>query len=53
MVKWLKETHSFTHGFANLLAHKTFKSDAGSASDHDELIQSQYKAKGAFFTRPR
>jgi predicted transport protein len=48
IVKWLKETHSFTHGFANLVAHKTLKSDAGSASDHEGLIQSQYKGKEHF-----
>lgn len=48
IVKWLKETHSFTHGFANLEAHKMLKSDAGSDSDHDALIHSQYKGKEHF-----
>lgn len=48
IVKWLKETHGFTHGFANLVAHKTLKSDAGSSPEQDELIQSQYKGKEHF-----
>ena len=30
LVKWLKEEHGLTHGYANLIAHKTLKSDAGS-----------------------
>ncbi len=29
MVKFLKEKHSLTHGFANLIAHKAKGSDAG------------------------
>ena len=29
VVKWLKEKHGMTHGYANLVAHHTFKSDAG------------------------
>ena len=32
IVKHLKSEHGMTHGFANLVAHKTLKSDAGSAS---------------------
>lgn len=38
ILKYLKTEHAFTHGFANLVAHKALKSDAGSASDTDELI---------------
>ena len=30
IVKFLKEQHEFTHGFANLVAHKTKETDAGS-----------------------
>ena len=48
IVKFLKTEHEFTHGFANLVAHKTLKSDAGSASDTDELITKQYKGKEHF-----
>ncbi len=42
IVKHLKSEHGLTHGFANLVAHKTLKSDAGSAGGDDELIAAQY-----------
>ncbi|MGB5164522.1 MAG: DUF4287 domain-containing protein [Woeseiaceae bacterium] len=42
IVKLLKATHGMTHGFANLVAHKTLKSDAGSVGDDAELVASQY-----------
>jgi len=29
LVSWLKESHGLAHGYANLVAHMTFKSDAG------------------------
>lgn len=45
IVKFLKEEHAFTHGFANLVAHKTLKSDAGSANNQEDLIADQYKGK--------
>ena len=48
IVKFLKSEHEFTHGFANLVAHKALKSDAGSASDMGELIAKQYKGKEHF-----
>lgn len=48
ILKFLKTQHGFTHGFANLVAHKTLKSDAGSASGADELINKQYKGKEHF-----
>lgn len=48
IVKFLKTKHGFTHGFANLVAHKSLKSDAGSASNTDELIAKQYKGKEHF-----
>lgn len=48
IVKFLKTEHDFTHGFANLVAHKALKSDAGSASGTDELIDKQYKGKEHF-----
>lgn len=42
IVKFLKGDHGMTHGFANLVAHKTLESDAGSASSTDELVEAQY-----------
>jgi hypothetical protein len=30
LVSWLKSEHGITHGYANLIAHTTFKSDAAS-----------------------
>jgi hypothetical protein len=41
IVKHLKSGHGMTHGFANLVAHKTLKSDAGSSSEAD-LVEAQY-----------
>jgi len=41
IVKHLKSVHGMTHGFANLVAHKTLKSDAGSVGDTD-LVHAQY-----------
>ncbi|OOG77032.1 DUF5655 domain-containing protein [Algoriphagus sp. A40] len=49
ILKFLKENHGFTHGFANLVAHKALKSDAGSADDQDELVRKQYIGKEAFW----
>lgn len=40
IIKFLKETHGLTHGFANLIAHKSKGSDAGSAENQDDLINS-------------
>lgn len=45
IVKFLKEKHEFTHGFANLVAHKAKETDAGSAENTDDLIISQYQGK--------
>ncbi len=44
MVKYLKEKHGFTHGYANFVALKTRETDAGSIDDSD-LISTQYKGK--------
>jgi hypothetical protein len=46
IVKYLKAEHGMTHGFANLVVHKTLKSDAGSASDVD-LVALQYSGPKA------
>ncbi len=40
IVKFLKSEHGMTHGFANLVAHKTLKSDSGSATT--DLVAAQY-----------
>ena len=45
IIKFLKEKHQFTHGFANLVAHKARNSDAGSVKNTDDLIVSQYQGK--------
>jgi predicted transport protein len=48
VLKFLKDSHGFTHGFANLVAHKAKGSDAGSAENTDELIERQYAGKAHF-----
>lgn len=45
IVKFLKETHGFTHGFANMVAHRAMGSDAASNSDSVDLIAEQYKGR--------
>jgi predicted transport protein len=43
IVKALKADHGLTHGFANLVAHKLLKSDAGSqAEGGTDLVAAQY-----------
>ena len=43
IVKALKSDHGLTHGYANLVAHKLLKSDAGSqASGGTDLVAAQY-----------
>lgn len=49
ILKWLKEKHGFSHGFANLVALKALKTDAGSAENQDELVIKQYKGKENFW----
>lgn len=48
IMKFLKSSHNMTHGFANFVALKTLKSDAGSFSEED-LIITQYKGKEVLF----
>jgi predicted transport protein len=45
IIGFLKEKHGLTHGFANLIAHKSKGSDAGSAENPDDLIKKQYQGK--------
>jgi hypothetical protein len=42
IVTMLKTKHGIGHGYANLIAHKTLGSDAGSAESTDDLVQAQY-----------
>ncbi|MEM6806166.1 MAG: DUF4287 domain-containing protein, partial [Bacteroidota bacterium] len=51
IIKFLKSEHGFTHGFANLVAHKARASDAGSAESLDSLVDAQY-SKGKEALRP-
>src|SRR4030042_3903259 len=48
VMKFLKDTHGLTHGFANLIAHKAKGSDADSSENKDDLIEKQYKGKEHF-----
>lgn len=48
VIAFLKEKHAFTHGYANLVAHKAKGSDAGSAENKDDLVAKQYKGKEHF-----
>lgn len=45
IVKFLKETHNVTHGYASEIGLKILGSDADSSNDADEFIVSQYKGK--------
>lgn len=45
IVKFLKETHNVTHGYASEIALKVLGSDADSAANADDFIVSQYKGK--------
>ena len=45
IVKFLKEEHQVTHGYASEIALKVLASDAASATDTDDLIESQYSGK--------
>lgn len=46
IVKFLKTEYGFTYGYANFVALKSLKIDAGSA-DPEELIAAQYRGKEA------
>lgn len=43
LVSWLKSEHEVTHGYANLIAHKTLGSDAGSkVAAGDDLVAEMF-----------
>lgn len=45
LIKYLKTEFGIGHGYANLVVHKTFASDAGSSDDKSQLIEKQYQGK--------
>jgi len=45
IVKYLKECHGITHGYATTIASKVLGSDAASSEDSEGLIDNQYKGK--------
>lgn len=45
IVKFLKETHQITHGYASEIALKVLGSDADSSANAEDFIASQYKGK--------
>ena len=45
IIKYLKENHGFTHGYANLVSMKARETDAGSADSSEQLIDDQYRGK--------
>jgi predicted transport protein len=45
ILKFLKEEHKVTHGYASEIALKVLGSDAASAADTGELLENQYKGK--------
>ncbi len=48
IVKALKTDHGLTHGYANLVAHKLLRSDAGSkAAEGTDLVAAQYSGPKA------
>ncbi len=42
IIKFLKETHGITHGYANMIAHSLKQSAAALQGDRDSLIEKQY-----------
>ena len=45
ILMFLKESHGFTHGYANLVSMKARKADSGSAENTDQLVVDQYMGK--------
>ncbi len=45
IVRFLKETHNITHGYASEIGLKVLGSDADSSTNANEFIVSQYKGK--------
>lgn len=48
LVAWLKSEHGLTHGYANLVAHTTFKSDAASQTAAGaDLVEAMFEGDKA------
>ena len=47
IVKWLKDEHGLTHGYANVIALKAREAAGGGASSGSELIAAQYSGAKA------
>src|SRR5690606_9643005 len=47
-MKFLKETHGLTHGFANLVVLNARQTDSGSSTNPESLITKQYQGKEHF-----
>lgn len=45
IVSYLKNEHSFGHGFANLVAHEALQSHADALAETTDLVAEQYKGK--------
>jgi predicted transport protein len=45
IVRFLKEVHGVTHGYATTIASKVLGSDAASAENLEDLVTAQYKGK--------
>src|SRR5918993_132999 len=48
MMKFLKEEHGFTHGYANMVAIRVTGTDARTAEQPNDLVDKQYKGKEHF-----
>ena len=48
IINFLKDKYTLTYGYANLVAHKSKGSDAGSVENKNDLIEKQYKGKEHF-----
>lgn len=47
LVKFLKSEHGITHGYANLIAHKSLKPDNQAPPTGNELVDTQYEGPKA------
>jgi len=47
IVKFLKGDHGLTHGFANLIAHKTLQAEKSGTGDEVDLVAAQYSGAKA------
>lgn len=45
VLAFLKTEHGFTHGYANLVAHKAKEAAAGVPPADDDLVEAQYRGK--------